>query len=407
MKTEVKSRVRAFTMVELMAAVTIAISLILMLYTIFDKVTRVFVEGQSRAVAMEEGRAAMDMIVADIERMGAVIDENQPHLEWVPFSASWNEFPDNSVIPPVIYYTALASYHPQSQGFSSYIHTGYPWPQLPLWSRTTLFRVPRLLESEQQKIAVLGEYFITNPVDQIMPQADFFVGGSAVPPPVGSIHDLYHHNIRFYSHTDNWRFIQYKLGGMDEYRTCLAPSSDYPQASVVHLKRKIPNRVAWPLPQPDTPVGALWVYRSAGRLQGEVKKERNEHKDLVGEDTNGTSGLGGNLAFTKLIEGVIHFRVRAINPDSKEFPGRELEEFRTSFYPSNPFKDGVLPTHVEVELAVLDRNLLKKVQIGMEQELEGLTDKQKYDDRLAEIRGNLDRVYFFKQLVKIKEGGGI
>jgi len=274
---------------------------------------------------------------------------------------------------------------------------------LSLWSRTTLFRVPRLLESEQQKIAVLGEYFITNPVDQIMPQADFFVGGSAVPPPVGSIHDLYHHNIRFYSHTDNWRFIQYKLGGMDEYRTCLAPSSDYPQASVVHLKRKIPNQVAWPLPQPDTPVGALWVYRSAGRLQGEVKKERKKHNILVGEDTDGASGQDGKLAFTKLIEGVIHFRVRAIEPDSKEFPGMQLGEFGHSV---NPFKAGVLPTHVEVELAVLDRKLLKKIQIGMEQELEGLADKQKYDARLAEIRGNLDRVYFFKQLVKIKEGGG-
>ena len=65
----------------------------------------------------------------------------------------------------------------------------------------------------------------------------------------------------------------------------------------------------------------------------------------------------------------------------------------------------MLPTHVEVELAVLDRNLLKKIQAGMEQELEGLTEKQKRDARLEEIRNNLDRVYFFKQLVKIKGGG--
>ena len=403
MNTAAKSKVGGFTMVELMAAVTISISLILMLYTIFDKVTRVFVEGQSRAVAMEEGRAAMDMIVADIERMGAVVDGNRPHLEWVPFSASWVKWADTSVIPPIIYYKALAPTNSQSQGLSSYIHTGYPWPQLPRWSSVALFRVPRLLEAEKQKIAVLDEYFITNPVDQIVPQADFFVMGSAGAPPTGSTNNLYHHNIRFYSHTDNWRFIQYKLGGMDEYRTCLAPSPAYPKAPAVHLKRKLPNQVTPPLPQPDTPVGALWVYRSAGRLKGEVREGRNEHKYLVAQDTNGTGGAGGDLAFAKLIEGVIHFRVRAIDPLPGEFPGRELGEFGLA----NPFKDGVLPTYVEVELAVLDRNLLKKVQIGMEQELEGLTDNQKYAARLEEIRGNLDRVYFFKQLVKIKEGGSL
>jgi len=401
--TVVNRKLGAFTMVELMAAVTIAISLILMLYTIFDKVTKVFVEGQSRAVAMEEGRAAMDMIVGDIERMGAVVDGNWPHLEWVPFSAAWTPWTDNSVNPPIIYYKALPPF--QSQGLSSYIHTGYPWPQLPQWSRTALFRVPRLLEAEKQNIAALGEYFITNPVDQIMPPADFIVMGSAAAAPAGSVSKLYHHNIRFYSHTDNWRYIQYKLGGVDNYRTCLAPSPDYPKAPAVHLKRKIPDQIVPPLPQPDTPVGALWVYRSAGRLKGEVKKERKEHKGLVKQDASGAGGAGGNRAFAKLIEGVIHFRVRAINPDSKEFSGRELEEFRPSFYPGNPFKDGVLPTHVEVELAVLDKNLLKKVQVGMEQELEGLADEQKRAARMEEIRGNLDRVYFFKQLVKIKEGG--
>ena len=73
----------------------------------------------------------------------------------------------------------------------------------------------------------------------------------------------------------------------------------------------------------------------------------------------------------------------------------------------NPFKAGVLPTHVEVELAVLDRNLLKKVQAGMEQELEGLQPYEKRYARLEEIRDNLDRVYFFKQLVKIKRRGSL
>jgi hypothetical protein len=354
MNTGGNRKVKAFTMVELMGAVTISIGLILMLYTIFDKVTKVFVEGQSRAVAMEEGRAAMDMIVEDIQMMGVVVDEGHPHLEWVPFS----------VLSPRA---------------SSYIHPDYPWPTNPAYPTPNS----------------LGECFIVNPVDEIPPTADFLVtGGSLGTPPTGSINKLYHHNIRFYSHTDNWRLIHYKLGRVDKYRTALEKNLS---GQPVHLK--------------DTPVGALWVYRSAGRLKGEVKKERGEHKTLVEQDA-GPGAVGEKLAFAKLIEGVIHFRVRAINPLSKEFPGRELEEFRPFYYPSNPFnhpsnpfKADVLPTHVEVELAVLDRNLLKKVQAGMEQELEGLTDDQKRAARLEEIRDNLDRVYFFKQLVKIKKGG--
>jgi hypothetical protein len=348
-------KVKAFTMVELMGAVTIAIGLILMLYTIFDKVTKVFVEGQSSAVAMEEGRAAMDMIVEDIQMMGVVVDEDFPHLNWVPFNGALT--PGDS-----------------ADRYSSYIHPS-SWPT----------------NSVYPTFESCGEYLIVNPVTQMPPKADFFAtGGSLGTLPTGSTNKLYHHNIRFYSHTDNWRLIQYKLGAIDKYRTVLEKNLS---GQPVHLK--------------DTPVGALWVYRSAGRLKGEVKKERGEHEKLVAQDTAGAGGGGGNLAFAKLIEGVIHFRVRAINPLSKEFPGRELEEFRPFYYPSNPFKAGVLPTHVEVELAVLDRNLLKKVQVGMEQELEGLTDDQKRTARLEEIRDNLDRVYFFKQLVKIRKGGSL
>ena len=350
-------KVKAFTMVELMGAVTIAIGLILMLYTIFDKVTKVFVEGQSRAVAMEEGRAAMDMIVEDIQMMGVVVDEDRSHLEWVPFNGALT--PGDS-----------------TDRYSSYFDkTKYP-----------------LMND------LAGGHFITNSVDEIPPKADFFTTGGALgTPPTGSTNKLYHHNIRFYSHTDNWRLIQYKLGAIDKYRTALEKNLS---GQPVHLK--------------DTPVGALWVYRSAGRLKGEVKKERGEHEKRVAQDTAGAAGLGENLAFAKLLEGVIHFRVRAINPLSEEFPGRDLEEFRPLYYPNNPlkhlgnpFKDGVLPAHVEVELAVLDRKLLKKVQVGMEQELEGLTDDQKRTAREEEIRDNLDRVYFFKQLVKIKRRGSL
>ena len=50
-----------------MAAVTISIILILLMYGIFDKVQTVFVVGQNRARAMEEARAAMDMLKRDFE----------------------------------------------------------------------------------------------------------------------------------------------------------------------------------------------------------------------------------------------------------------------------------------------------------------------------------------------------
>ena len=60
-------RCNAFTMVEMMAAVTISIILILLMYGIFDKVQTVFVVGQNRARAMEEARAAMDMLKRDFE----------------------------------------------------------------------------------------------------------------------------------------------------------------------------------------------------------------------------------------------------------------------------------------------------------------------------------------------------
>ena len=58
-------RKRAFTMVELMGATTIAIFLIIILYNLFDKVQSVFVVGQSRALAMEDGRIAMDLVAED------------------------------------------------------------------------------------------------------------------------------------------------------------------------------------------------------------------------------------------------------------------------------------------------------------------------------------------------------
>ena len=73
----------AFTMVELMGAVTIAMVLIFLMYSIFDKVQTVFVAGQNRARAMEEGRTAMDLIVDDVRALSGGIDGDLENLSWL------------------------------------------------------------------------------------------------------------------------------------------------------------------------------------------------------------------------------------------------------------------------------------------------------------------------------------
>jgi hypothetical protein len=106
------------------------------------------------------------------------------------------------------------------------------------------------------------------------------------------------------------------------------------------------------------------------------------------------------MGFAKLIEGVIHFRVRAIAPNGFL---RRLKEYG---YSNNPFGGFNLPSHIEVELAVLDKKLLKEVQNGMEQQLEGQSDQSKRAERLKYITQNLDKVYFFKQLIRVNSNTG-
>ena len=55
---------------------------------------------------------------------------------------------------------------------------------------------------------------------------------------------------------------------------------------------------------------------------------------------------------------------------------------------------------------MLDKKLLKEVESGLEQQLEGVPMEQNAR-RLAYIAENLDRVYFFKQLIQSARRGGI
>ena len=344
-----RSAVRAFTLVELMAATTISIGLILLMYQIFDRVQDVFVEGQNRAVAMDEARSAMDIIVEDIESMTAGIDGGAANLEWV--------------IPANI----------GAKGAETVFVTQFQ--------------------------NITDKDFLTlQPQSEINP--DTANTGPIAP---GEKTRLFHHNIRFFSERSGVRLVHYKFGGISHYRTVVGRDST----------GKLLHKTRWDWVGrnyfADTPVGALWVYRSPERLAGEAALEKEIHSGLIEEDdksmANGSINIDP-LGFGKLISGVIHFRVRAVDPKANtSFPGRKPMEYGRA---ENPFVGSNLPSHVEIEIAVLEEKLLKEVQQGMDQQLEGLGVAEKYDKRLEYIRENSDRVYFFKQLVRVNfsKGGG-
>ena len=56
--------------------------LIIILYNLFDKVQSVFVVGQSRALAMEDGRIAMDLVSEDFLLLESGAGGERPNLLW-------------------------------------------------------------------------------------------------------------------------------------------------------------------------------------------------------------------------------------------------------------------------------------------------------------------------------------
>ena len=70
-------------MVELMAAVTISLIVVLLLYTVFEKVQKVFVKGQSEALVMEEGRSAMDLILRGLQYAAPAGFKGEQNLKWI------------------------------------------------------------------------------------------------------------------------------------------------------------------------------------------------------------------------------------------------------------------------------------------------------------------------------------
>tara|TARA_B100000959_G_C14897283_1_gene589314 strand:- start:22 stop:1362 length:1341 start_codon:yes stop_codon:yes gene_type:complete len=433
--------IRAFTMVELMGAVTIALVLIMMLYSIFNRVQNVFVTGQNKAIAMDEARSAMDIMVENFQMLNRAGDENGnwKNLSWMPVVTTYDSTYPLAPAPPAYINNALIS-----APFKVTVETS--------GNRVGLDATLRVEES--------GFVDYSDPPH------------SSAPIPSDSQLKLYHHNCRFFSFDGAWRLVHYQFGPRDKYFMPLSKIPDDPSPS--------PSGVWSGLL--DSPVGALWVYRSPPALKGgfdgglhqqvvdhlafqkmeipprwnsgstydegmmvldwvdksyyQYTNEKPYQTSAPWLDTNGangkywakmnTGGLDPPLGFARLVDGVIHFRVRAADPNN---PERDLREYTDE---NNPFTGYHLPTHIVVELAVLDRKLLKEVESGMEQQLEGLelsaaeeafisgaysAADQPYQHkirlaaercqlRLKKINENLDRVYFFKQLVRVRNLGG-
>ena len=117
---------------------------------------------------------------------------------------------------------------------------------------------------------------------------------------------------------------------------------------------------------------------SKSQLSEKKAIHRSQIQDF--DRANMGGGYPENLvAYGKMIDGVIHFGVRKVTPAV----------------------EGARATHLEIEIAVLDQKLMKEVEYGLGQALEGETDSFKYQRRMELILENLDRVYFFRQLVRL------
>ncbi len=383
MKIMRQSKCGGFTLVELMGAVVISMIVILLLYKIFDKVQTVFVVSQNRARAMEQGRIAMDMIVNDIEalspaRINDLIGE-VPNIDWV---GGTNEVNSVGYLSPV-----RPFYIESIDNDSGVLQVG--GAAGPAISDTIYFPdslnkygVGKVINAAQGQFT----YMVSGNDSPYNPFLNFKGLVGAHEPPVDAkraeVHmtaipysrwlyyhamsqDLFRHHCRFFTNDEGWRFVDYKFGGKENYKRM----------------------------DPASPVGALWVYRSRVVPLSGLLAEREDHEALKRHDSPGVK-LDEPIGYARVMNGVIHFRLRAISPAD---PGRALASPVDSFFTGN-----LAPTFVEVELAVVDEKLMLELEQEVEQRMEGETNPaKKYHAKLKHLSENLDRVYFYKQLIRI------
>jgi hypothetical protein len=186
-----------------------------------------------------------------------------------------------------------------------------------------------------------------------------------------------HHQFQFFAKENGWRKIEYKLVSSE-------PDEMVKGGNAEKLKDS------------NTPVGALWVYRSKPVARRLLNEEEALHDNYKQDDkTIRASTISEPLSYAKLVDGVIHFRIRALD--------EEYSDSRFEFHDSsnNPYIGNEMPGWIEVELAVLDPKLLREIR-GMEQSFSSNDKpKDKYEERLEYIAENMDRVYFFKQVIRV------
>jgi prepilin-type N-terminal cleavage/methylation domain-containing protein len=394
MKIYHPTRRNGFTLVELMGAVVISLIIILLLYQIFDKVQSVFTVSQNRARTMEQGRVAMDMLVNDFQALApAALNDTIgeiPNIEWA-------ELPVKDYLSPVrMFYIQSIDY---DAGVLEVENQVGPATNDIVFFPDSLanFGQGRVINPAQRQFAFLrgsdkkdpfinykGLTGLHEPLDEArrvevnmdyIPHSrwQFYQSVSQ---------DLCRQECAFFTNDEGWRYVKYRFGGRENYYT-------------MNLKD--------PTGHPTTPVGALWVYRSRVVPRSGLLTERADHRTLMMHDLPKKPGLpyqrlDDPVGFAKVMDGVIHFRVRAVSPLD---PAKAMSSPANSFYNSS-----LAPSHVEVELAVADESLVLRMEEGIEQQLENVTDPRiKYRAKMKYLSQNLDRIYFFKQLIPIKGEG--
>ena len=376
-------RQAGFTLVELMGAVLISIMVIFVLYSLFDKVQDVFMVSQNRSRVLEQGRVAMDILTKDFKGLSAArqFDQNGevPNIEWVGGAQAVNEVGYLSPVRPF-----------NIEGFEE--DTGILQVANPLGPRVgdIVYAVngnPRfgpgaVINATDKHFAYLVPSQ-NGPVNPFMGLAG--TPGLHEPPPevarlevhmeaisydrwqfyTATAQNLHRHHCRFFSNDEGWRFVDYKFGGRENYKRM----------------------------DPASPIGALWVYRSRVVPRSGLLAERLDHESLKMHDPSGRK-LTEPVGYSRVLDGVLHFRVRAV---SSADPGRALASPTVSFFAGER-----VPSHVEVELMVADEKLVDEMENAVEQRMENIADpRRKYDAKLKHLADNLDRVYFFKQLIRV------
>lgn len=381
MKRNHSSRRRGFTLVELMGAVVISLIVILMLYRIFDRVQSVFTVSQNRARTMEGGRVAMDMMVKDFQALAPAalndVTGEIPNIEWAQLAKQ------DFLSPVRRYYVSAINY---DTGVMEVENAMAPAIDDVVYFPDAAGNLGpgKVINSAENQFAYLQFADAKNPLVRFQNRVgrdEPPLGASRVEVHMGAIsharwelyqkmsQDIYRHHCRFFLNDEGWRLVDYKFGGRDNYKSM----------------------------DPASPIGALWVYRSRVVDRSGLKDERLDHASLTAHDPPGRK-LENPVGYSRVMDGVLHFRVRAVSPLD---PGRTLSSPASSFYTGR-----LMPSHVMIELAVADESLVLNMEETIEQQLEDVTEPAvKYWAKMKFLSKNLDRIYFFKQLIQIKGEG--